>query len=362
MDGDTYNLILWLIILTFFSFFTQEMQILRAISEVENYLLVFRSARDKSLSFLASQFKRYSSIQDDRLLENKVNELVETYVILPVDIDPYGIVKKIKHILRTSEKGLEERIAQIAPKATRVDIQNLSNIVELARALNIIYKVLNHYYLIARKFRSLWLLMQLSAQMPFVMEEVKAIEGALEAFKHNVPIGDSAGPLAASYLARKYAIGQTFLEPVDNTIVYPLNFEGRKVYVIKAKGPGGSVGRVDEALQWVLEREKPTHIVTIDAALRYEGEESGTLAYGYGVAMGGIGAERFIIEELATKNNIPLYAVLIKMSEAEALSVMTEDIYRGVRRAVEVVENFVKSQPPGSVIVVIGVGNTVGVP
>ncbi|PLJ77619.1 DUF1512 family protein [Infirmifilum sp. SLHALR2] len=362
MDGDTYSLILWLIILAFFSFFTQEMQILRAISEVENYLLVFRNARDKSLRFLMGQIKRYSDVQDEKLLSSKVSELVETYIILPVDIDPYGIVKKIKHIVRTGEKGLEERIARIAPKASRVEVQNLSNIVEIARALNSIYKILNHYYLIARKFRSLWLLMQLSAQMPFVMEEVKAIEGALEAFERSVPIGDSAGPLVASYLVRKYTRDRKPVEPVEDTHVYHLELDGRRVYVIKARGPGGTVGRLDDALQWLLEREKVSQILTVDAALKYEGEESGMLAYGYGVAMGGIGAERFVIEELATKNGIPLYAVLIKMSEAEALSVMTEEIYKGVREAVGIIEDFIKVQPVGSTLVIIGVGNTVGVP
>lgn len=362
MDGDTYSLILWLIILTFFSFLTQEMQIFRAISEVENYLVIFKNARDKSLKFLSSELKRRSGLQDDKLLESKVIELVETYTILPVDLDPFGIVKKIKHILQVSEKGLEEKLTRIAPDASRAEIQNLANIVEVARALNMVYKQLNHYYLIARKFRSLWLLMQLSAQMPFVLEEVKAIEGALESFKHSVPIGDSSGPLVVSYLLRKYQHESHPLEPVKDTVIYSLEIDGRKAYVIKAKGPGGTVGRIDEALQWILERETPTHIVTIDAALKYEGEESGSLAYGYGVAMGGIGAERFIIEELATKNNIPLYAILIKMSEAEALSVMTEDIYKGVKSATQILEDFIKSLPEGSKAVVIGVGNTVGVP
>ncbi|MEZ0345507.1 MAG: DUF1512 domain-containing protein [Infirmifilum sp.] len=362
MNGDTYSLILWMIILTFFSFLTQEMQIFRAISEVENYLVIFRNARDKSIHFLASQLKRYGEVSDEKQIEAAVSDLVETYTILPVDLDPFGIVKKIKHIVQTGEKGVEEKISRIAPRASRAEVQNLSNIVEIARALNVIYKQLNHYYLIARKFRSLWLLMQLSAQMPFVMEEVKAIEGALESFSHGVPIGDSAGPLLTSYLVRKYSSDIKPLEPVADTEVYRLDIDGRKIYVVKAKGPGGTVGHLDEALQWILEHEKPTHIITVDAALKYEGEESGSLAYGYGVAMGGIGAERFVIEELATRNNIPLYALLIKMSEAEALSVMTEKIYKGVKNALTVVENFIKSLPVGSVVVLIGVGNTVGVP
>jgi len=50
------------------------------------------------------------------------------------------------------------------------------------------------------------------------------------------------------------------------------------------------------------------------------------------------------------------------MAEVEALSVMTEEVYRGVREGVAVVEELLESLPDGSSAVVVGVGNTVGIP
>ena len=40
----------------------------------------------------------------------------------------------------------------------------------------------------------------------------------------------------------------------------------------------------------------------IDAALKMEGEESASIAQGFGAAIGGIGTEKFQIEAIATQN------------------------------------------------------------
>ena len=363
MDGSSFDLVLWLIILTLFSYLSQEMQILRAISEIETYIAFFKSTRDKAVNVLVSQFKRYSgdgSKEFEAQLERRLSSLIETYIIFPVDLDPFGIVKKIKHVLRTGEERIEKEVAALARNASPADVQNLANLVEVARELNIIYKLVNHYYLIARKFKSLWLILQLNAQMPFVLEEVKAVEGALESFSKGLPIGDSAGPFVASLIVRRYK--GTYIEPVKDTYVSKINVENRNVYVVRAKGPGGTTGRLEEAVAWVLSREKASLMISIDAALKYEGEESGLVAHGFGIAMGGVGVERFEIEELAAKHGIPTYAVLIKMSEAEALSTMTEKVYRGTLQAVDIVTDLIRQYPENSTIIVLGVGNTLGVP
>ncbi|ABL78104.1 DUF1512 domain-containing protein [Thermofilum pendens] len=363
MDGDTLSFIMWLVALAIFSYITQEMQILKAISEVEGYVALFRGIRDKAVKVLVDQFSKYTASSEGAsrdVLEQRILSLIETRIILPVDLDPYGIVRKIKHVLRTSEVELEKEVSRIAKGASRTEVQRLSSLVEVARELNLVYKLVNHYYLIARKFKSLWLVLQLNAQMPFVLEEVKAIEGALESFSKGIPVGDSAGPLVAALLARKYK--GSFVEPVKDTEISQVTVDGKKVFIVKAKGPGSTTGHLEEALSWIFSREKVSLIVSVDAALKLEGEESGSVASGYGVAMGGIGVERFEIEELSTKHGVPLFAVLIKMSEAEALSVMTEKVYQGVQQAVRIVEDIISRAPEGSSIVVLGVGNSLGVP
>ena len=101
----------------------------------------------------------------------------------------------------------------------------------------------------------------------------------------------------------------------------------------------------------------------IDAALKMEGEDSATIAQGFGAAIGGIGTERFQIEDIATKNNIPIFSIIIRQSVKEAITLMTKDIADQADNVREqVYEMIQENTTTGQNILVIGVGNTVGVP
>ena len=100
----------------------------------------------------------------------------------------------------------------------------------------------------------------------------------------------------------------------------------------------------------------------IDAALKFEGEESGTVAQGFGAAIGGIGTDRFKIEEIATKYDIPVFSIVIKQSVSDAITLMkkkiadqTDNIKNQVHEMITDNTNAKQS------VLVIGVGNTVGV-
>ena len=361
MDGTTYDLIVTMIVLMLFAYLSRELEVMRAISEIEGYLALFKQSRDKAFDTLVKKTRSLSTL-DENTIKEKASQLIEIALIFPVNLDPYGIVEKMRHILYTAEEEVEREVTSIAVKASRVEVQNLTNLAEAVRALNYLYKVINHYYLIARKFKSLWLILQLNALLPFVSEEVKALEGAVKAFKHGLPIGDAAGPYVVAKLARALGAERRY-EPVKDTEIFYVEKEGRKIYMVKAKGPGGTVGHLDDALRWIVEREDVSLLVSVDAALKLEGEETGLISHGFGVAMGGVGVERFRIEEIATERKIPLYAVLIKMSEWEASSIMSEKVYKAASKAVEIVKNVVLEKcMPGSTAVILGVGNTMGVP
>ena len=49
----------------------------------------------------------------------------------------------------------------------------------------------------------------------------------------------------------------------------------------------------------------------IDAALKMEGEDSASVARGFGAAIGGIGTEKFQIEHIATQNEIPIFSIIV---------------------------------------------------
>jgi len=100
----------------------------------------------------------------------------------------------------------------------------------------------------------------------------------------------------------------------------------------------------------------------IDAALKFEGEDSGTVAQGFGAAIGGVGTDRFKIEEIATKLTIPVFSIVIKQSVNDAITLMKKEIAvqaENVKRQVH--EMITDNTESGQTALVIGVGNTLGV-
>lgn len=367
MDGQNIiNTLLFFLFLLFFAYISRELETWRMISEIEAYLSMFKIARDRALSVTVNTFKEhfkgkkvdYSKLRE---VEDRVKDLTEMTIIQPTSLDPFGIVKKIKHILLTTEEVLEREVKNMLPENIDYELKNLIDLIDATRILNYIYKVINHYYRIARKFKSLWLLMQIYSLLPFITEDVRALESSIEAFNKGLPVGDSVGPIVASTLIHENKGSIT--QPVKDTIVSKIDINGREVIVVKAKGPGGTTGRLDDALNWVIKEYGPiSMIITVDAALKLEGEESGSISQGFGVAIGGTGVEKFNIEEIATANKIPLYALLIKMSEIEALSVINKKLYESAKRAVNIVKRVIAERSSeGSKVIVVGVGNTVGI-
>ena len=100
----------------------------------------------------------------------------------------------------------------------------------------------------------------------------------------------------------------------------------------------------------------------IDASLKLEGEDSASISKGFGAAIGGIGTERFKIEEIATKNQIPILALVVKQSIHEAITLMTKDIADSAKIVKdELYEMIRENTSSGQSVLVIGVGNTIGV-
>ena len=153
-------------------------------------------------------------------------------------------------------------------------------------------------------------------------------------------------------------------EIAEDTILTDYKYNDRKIYLMKAEGPGGTVGQPGLAVENVVKKMKVklNNIIMIDAALKLEGEKTGSIAEGIGAAIGGIGVDRFKIEEVAQKNNIPVYAIVIKQSLVEAISIMKKDIADSTDKVIEITQKIINEKSEkGDNILVIGVGNTIGV-
>ncbi len=114
------------------------------------------------------------------------------------------------------------------------------------------------------------------------------------AFAAGRTLGDGFGPLVAAESANSASSTVVWSDIVKDTEVAKLDLQNHTTYIVKAKGPGGNVGKPGVAIQKLLQ-EDPTikYVLTVDAALKLEGEDTGSLAEGIGAAIGGPGMDRF---------------------------------------------------------------------
>ena len=341
-----------------FLFYGQRIQTWMILGEVSRSLNRLKIAKDKSrkeaVDYLTTSFKAQGDVAA------KVDQFLEYFTIMPVDMDPSGIVKKIEHVVTVRDDRIRTEIKALAPEADPVKTSSAENILEAATSLNIIYKVVRHFYLLGRRTTNIYVLLQLQMILPMVLQEADALVGALEAFKQAQPIGDGIGAMVVG----KMMLQKEKKEIARDTVVSESSYNNRVLYLIKATGPGGNVGQPGLAVEKLISdmNVKINTIIMIDAALKLEGEKTGEIAEGIGAAIGGIGVDRFKIEEVATKNGIPLYAVVIKQSLIDAISVMRKEIAETAEKAGKAIYRLVDEKTKeGDIVLIVGVGNTFGV-
>ena len=289
-----------------------------------------------------------------------INVLMEQFLISPVDMDPAGIVGKIDHLLDVRDEKFKEDVRRIAPGADSSQVMNLENLVEASWALNTIYRIIRHFYLMGKKTNSIFIIIQLQALLPLIIQEAEAYLGAAKAFAEGQPIGDGIGPLVASRLMKDKV--QRKVE--KDVVVAETMMEDRRVIALKAEGPGGNVGKPGDAIKTIIEENvgKVSMVVMVDAAVKFEGETSGEVSEGIGAAIGGIGTERYKIEQEATVHKIPVYAVIVKESIQEAITPMKKEIMEAGEKVIERIKSLIlERSKPGDTIIVAGIGNTIGI-
>ena len=290
-------------------------------------------------------------------LRESIRSFLDFFVIEPVNVDPYGILKKLEHLVNLSEKRFKYFVKNAAPKHDQETQANLMMGLSGAISLNHINKIVKHYIELIKKTKNLQLAMILQMQMPLIERISKALLKGTEALTNGWPIGDAAGPLVASHL-----INNSKTKEVDeDTIAVTKRIKGKTVFIVKAKGPGGRLGKIGKVVERYVKRQRVAKIITVDAAAKFEGEKTGSIAEGIGVAIGGVGVDRAYIENIATARDIPLDTYVIKMSSEEAIMPMKAEVLNSVPKVVGMVEgNIARTKEKGSIIVV-GVGNTSGI-
>ena len=350
--------ILFYVVFVVFIFYGQRIQMVVMLREVEGSLYKLKYIKEEGRKITVETIKEIGKPTTDPAA--RVDRFLEYFTIGPQGLDPAGIVWKLEHILDVRDTRFKDDVKLMAPSADDTQTNNLENTLEAAMALNYIYKVVRHFYLLGKKTYSLYVVMQIQMILPMVMKEAEAYASALKAFAYGQPIGDGAGALVAAKLMHGYETRKI----AKDCVVATVPFEGRTAFVIKAEGPGGNVGKPGDAIKEVIDENdgKIATVIMIDAALKLEGEGLGEVAEGVGAAIGGPGVDQYKIEESLLKYHIPINAVIVKEDIGDAVSPLRKEIFDSVDNVVERVKQVVLERTKeGDKVIIAGIGNTIGV-
>ena len=357
--GDSSNpimMLVWILPLILFVFYGQRIQLIITSGDIKKKLAKLDQYRNDSRDDLIQYIKKNLTPKGDPV--EKIDRFFDYFTIMPVDIDPNGIVPKIHRLVRSREDTTRKQVKSLFTEIDAMEITKIQTLLEIVTTLQLFHKIVRHLFLTAKKQNNYPLILPLQMMLPFIMEQADALRDAVPVLQQGQPIGDGIGPLV---------VGEMMLDTKKQkaefeTVYGESEFKGRKLILLKAEGPYATVGRPGEATEFLVSKFKPNIIIMIDAALKFEGEESGTIAQGFGAAIGGIGTDRFKIEEIATKYDIPVFSIVIKQSVSDVITLMKKKIADQTDNIKNQVHEMITDNTSANQsVLVIGVGNTVGV-
>jgi len=324
-------------------------QLKKAVREMEDLAKESRNIAVKSIT-------KHGKPKRD--VEKELDNFLEFFAIEPVSDDPIGVLGRLEHILDVRKKRFEGTVKRLAPKADSESAANLEMVVEGAMANYALFRITRHFAVLAEKTKNIQLVMIVQLNLPFLREFAKGFRDATKTFAEGKSIGDGVGPLTVTHFAKN----AEWKEPVEETVYAEAEFDGRKLLLVKAKGPGGRVGKPGELVRWLANRRKIARIIMIDAAGKLEGETSGRVVEGVGAAIGGPPTEKYKIEEVATKRKIPVDAIVVMESFTEAIKPLHKKLADGAEAAAERVKQAIRERTKvGDTVIVAGIGNTIGI-
>jgi len=334
-------------------FFYPRIMMMQIVYNLERTANLLESYSVKGKNIVLKKISNNPTAEQKEAVANFLN----FFMIEPISLDPYGIVKKLEHISNQQEEKFKYFISRIAPKYDSETQAYLVMGMSGAVSLNQIAKIVRHFVELIKKTKNLQLAMLLQMQLPMIEKISKALLKGTEALSNGWTIGDSIGPYVASRM-----IGDTKIQSIDEeTITAKKKVKGKDVIFVRARGPGGRLGKLGIDVERLIKQNKISKIITIDAAAKLEGEKTGSTAEGIGVAIGGIGIDRAYIEAITTEKKIPLDSFVIKMAQEEAIMPMRMEILNATDSIISKVEQNLAETKGRGKIIIVGVGNCNGI-
>ncbi|MEM5793273.1 MAG: DUF1512 family protein, partial [Candidatus Aenigmatarchaeota archaeon] len=102
------NILFWIILLVFYP----RIMVAQVMFKLEGTVAEMEEMSRRATSIVVKKINK----NPDKKLKDKIKNFMEFFAIPPVDMDPYGIVKKFEHIINMEKDRFNYFVSQVAPE------------------------------------------------------------------------------------------------------------------------------------------------------------------------------------------------------------------------------------------------------
>ncbi|MFW9799226.1 MAG: DUF1512 family protein, partial [Candidatus Thorarchaeota archaeon] len=145
----------WIFNILFFAFFIgymlygAKLQIRMWLGQIRAGLVELKRMRNESKESAIETFKAFGRTEEE--VTGEVERWLDYFTIMPVDLDPAGVLKRLDHLLDERRDRFQEFVSELAPEATPAQQQTLENTLEVSQVLDLIYRIVRHFYILGSK-------------------------------------------------------------------------------------------------------------------------------------------------------------------------------------------------------------------
>ncbi|MGH1567709.1 MAG: DUF1512 family protein, partial [Nitrosopumilus sp.] len=148
-DTNPLMMLVWILPIILFVFYGQQIQLFVTSREIKKGIKKLDGFREESRTELIDHIKNNLKPKDDPV--KKVDKFLDYFTIMPVDMDPNGIVDKVRHTVRSREDYTRNHVKSLNPQMSDIELTKTQTLLEIASSLQMIHKIINHMFLTAKK-------------------------------------------------------------------------------------------------------------------------------------------------------------------------------------------------------------------
>ena len=124
-DSNPLMMLIWILPIILFVFYGQRIQLIITSSDIKKKLGQLEQFRNDSRSALIEYIKKDLAVKDD--ITQKLDRIFDYFTIMPIDIDPNGIIPKIHRLIRSREDTTRKQVQSLLSEIDTMEMDSMSD-------------------------------------------------------------------------------------------------------------------------------------------------------------------------------------------------------------------------------------------